>query len=187
MAADRVTPDAAPLPRLRAFEDLYSGSRIAVPELDVIDGAKIPEPYRTLLVHDGDMTPALEKFHADGIHLQVLRSKRTKDHYSRDVVLRADTTRKPIEFGAIEINLASVHEVAREAILQGQRPLGGILRDFSIAHLSRPKAYFRVVADDVIRRSLELNGSTEILYGRRNTLLVPGGAVLAEIIEILPP
>jgi chorismate-pyruvate lyase len=187
MAADRVPPTAASTPQLRAFVDLYSGSHVAVPLLDAIDGAKIPEPYRKLLVHEGDMTPALEKFHTDGIHLQVLRSKHTKDQYSRDVVLRTDGNRKPVEFGAIEINLAAVHEVAREAILQGQRPLGAILRDFSIAHLSRPKAYFRVNADDVIRRSLELNGSAEILYGRRNTLLIPNGAVLAEIIEILPP
>jgi chorismate-pyruvate lyase len=187
MAADRTPPDAATLPKLRAFEDLYCDSKAAAPVLDAIDGEKVPEPYRKLLVHEGDMTPALERFHGDGIHLQVLRSNRTKDQYSRDVVLRADGTRKPVEFGAIEINLAAVHDIAREAILQGRRPLGAILRDFSIAHLSRPKAYFRVKADDVIRRSLELNGAAEILYGRRNTLLIPSGAVLAEIIEILPP
>lgn len=186
MGAERAKPNLVP-PPLRELDEFYSDAAAPSPVLELIDGASMPEPYRRLLVHDGDMTPALENFHAGSIHLQVLRSKRTLEKYSRDVVLRIDSSNLPVEFGAIEINLNAVCPDAREAILEGRRPLGGILRDFSIQHLSRPKAYFRVKTDEIIRRTLEISGPAERLYGRRNTLSIPGGMVLAEIVEILPP
>ena len=186
MGAEQAKQIAVP-PPLRELEEFYSAAAAPAPVLEMIDGSTMPDPYRSLLVHDGDMTPALEKFHSGSIYLQVLRRKRSHDKYCRDVVLRMEGSNKPIEFGAIEINLDAVCSGAREAILAGRKPLGGILRDFSIPHLSRPKAYFRVMADAVICRALEISNPSQRLYGRRNTLSIPSGAVLAEIIEILPP
>jgi len=188
MGAEQAKHITVPVPPpLRELEEFYSAAAAQAPVLEMIDGSTMPDPYRRLLVHDGDMTPALEQFHGGSIHLQVLRSKRLHDKYSRDVVLRMDGSNKPIEFGAIEINLDAVCAGARDAILEGRKPLGGILRDFSIQHLSRPKAYFRVTADAVICRTLEISNPAERLFGRRNTLSIPGGMVLAEIVEILPP
>ena len=39
-----------------------------------IEGARVPEPYRGLLVHEKDMTPTLEAFHGGDIHLRILSS-----------------------------------------------------------------------------------------------------------------
>ena len=33
----------------------------SLPACEIIDGAMMPEPYRTLLVHHGDMTSRLEE------------------------------------------------------------------------------------------------------------------------------
>ena len=172
--------------RLDAWESLYANGAGAMPVLESVAGDAVPEPYRRLLVHTGDMTPMLEQFHSGGIHLEILHTQHVGDRYQRHVVLRIDGSEKPVEFGAIEINLGAFCEASRAIILEGKRPLGAILRDFQIAHLSRPKAYFWLNSEPIINASLQLSGSKK-LFGRRNTLLLPDGRTLAEIVEILPP
>jgi len=177
---------AAPVPALNALLDFYASARAKPPKLSPLDGAEIPQPYRSLLVHDGDMTPMLEEFHNGSIHLQVLRTRQDGDKYSRDVVLRMDGTDKPVEFGAIEIDLGVFKADARKAILEAHRPLGAILREYAVEHESRPKAFFSVRLDRIMKNSLQITRSGTV-YGRRNTLYVPDGRPLAQIVEILPP
>jgi len=128
----------------------------------------------------------LESFHNGSIHLEVLRTRRDGNKYTRDVVLRVDGSDKPVEFGAIEIDLSVFAPEARKAILKAHRPLGAILRDYTVEHESRPKAFFSVRTDRIIKQSLQISRNTTV-YGRRNTLYVPDGRPLAEIVEILPP
>lgn len=132
------------------------------------------------------MTPTLEKFHGERIHLAVLSSQQRDDFYFREVVLLLDKTDKPVEFGAIKINLALFPSAARKEILEERRPLGTLLADYTITHTSRPKAYLRIHSDDFINASLKLDRS-QWLFGRRNTLWNPEQRPLAEIVEILPP
>ena len=55
----------------------------------------MPEPYRSLLAHNNDMTPTLSAFHARVIHLRVLSRQQRDDFYFREVVLvRADGIRE---------------------------------------------------------------------------------------------
>lgn len=166
--------------------DLFYAPSQPLPAYTLVEGADVPDPYRTLLVHAGDMTPALENFHKKTIHLQVLQSRQDKDDYVREVVLLLDGSNKPVEFGAIKINLALFDAGARSDILTGRRPLGSIMRDQQVKHSSRPSAYICVEPDDVVRSALQLTNSTK-LYGRHNTLLTPSGEALADIVEILPP
>lgn len=185
-SSTQLPASAAAVPGLNALAEFYAAARVKAPKLLPVDGADIPQPYRGLLVHDGDMTPTLENFHHGSLHLQVLRTRCEGDKYSRDVVLRVDGSEKPVEFGAIEIDLSVFTPDARRAVLEAHRPLGAILRDFAIAHQSRPKAFFSVRADRMIKESLQIAGRHTV-YGRRNTLYMPDGKPLAEIVEILPP
>jgi chorismate-pyruvate lyase len=168
------------------LDDFYARSGLNLPPLDQIDGEAVPEPYKSLLVHERDMTSTLENFHKTGIHLRLVSKERRGDEYFREVVLVLDGSEKPVEFGAIRINLALFPAAAREAILQEQFPLGHLLKDFAIEYQSRPKAFLRVASDKTINGLLNLSGA-HLLYGRRNTLLNPVGDALAEIVEILPP
>ena len=56
----------------RPLLDFYQRGGVAPPELLPIDGADMPEPYRKLLVHADDMTPTLEHFHGQRIHLRMV-------------------------------------------------------------------------------------------------------------------
>lgn len=157
-----------------------------LPPMQAIDAGLLPQPYRSLLVHENDMTSTLENFHGDRVHLKVHARELQGDSYLRAVLLELDETSKPVEFGCIRIYLKQFPPSAREAILRAYRPLGGILREFEIDYLSRPKAFLRVASDPLINELLHLKGA-HVLYGRRNTLSDPNGNTLAEIIEILPP
>ncbi len=170
---------------IHPLDEFYAAAGQPLPPLTQIDGHEVPEPYRSMLVHLNDMTPTLEHFHKSDIHLEVLGRRRKEHAYFREVILRLDGSNKPVEFGAIKINLALYTPEAREQILAERLPLGHILHECKIPHTSRPSAYLRLAADKLISQVLELTGA-EVLYGRRNTLYDPQQRSLAEIVEILP-
>jgi chorismate-pyruvate lyase len=184
-ASTIANPAAANFSLAHPLDEFYAESGQPLPPLNQIDGEAVPEPYRTLLVHQNDMTPTLESFHRSNVHLDVLGRRRKGDAYFREVILRLDGSNEPVEFGAIKINLDLFTPAAREQILHERLPLGHILHEYKIAHSSRPRAYLRLASDKLISRVLELNGA-QVLYGRRNTLYDPQGRPLAEIVEILP-
>ncbi|MBM3841255.1 MAG: hypothetical protein FJ398_25545 [Verrucomicrobia bacterium] len=173
-------------PLIYPLDEFYARDSRPLPAITAIPGTRVPEPQRSLLVHDQDMTPTLEKFFRRSIHLELLSREQRGDFYFREVVLLLDGTEQPVEFGAIKINLGAFPNAARREILEERLPLGHILAEHKINHASRPKAFLRVKSDDFINRALRLQGA-QTLFGRRNTLLDPAQHPIAEIVEILPP
>jgi chorismate-pyruvate lyase len=179
-ASPQVFPHAHPL------DEFYANAGVSLPPLEIVPGEEVPQPYRQLLVHEGDMTPTLEAFHKVRLHLEVLRREQRDDFYFREVVLIGDGTQPRVEFGAIKIFLALFPRAARADILEERLPLGTLLAKHRITHFSRPKAFLKIQSDDFINSALGIEG-THTLYGRRNTLSNPDQHSLAEIVEILPP
>jgi chorismate-pyruvate lyase len=164
----------------------YSRHGLPLPAAARIPGDEMPQPYRRLLVHRGDMTPTLEAFHGSRIHIRKLERVHDGDSYMRQVLLVLDDTEKPVEFGAIVIHLEQFPPAARELVLGERCPLGTILARHAIEHVSRPQAYLRLHSDPTINAALGLPES-RIVYGRRNVHATPDERVLADILEILPP
>ena len=171
---------------LYPLDEFYAAAGLPLPRYSEISGEKMLEPYRSLLVHTGDMTPALENHYRDSIHIERLQAHNNSRGYSREVVLRLNGNERAIEYGAIKINLKLFEKKAREEIVEGKLPLGAIMREYRVAHGSRPGAYLQVQSDGVISEALGLPKNTRV-YGRRNTLITPSGESLAEIVEILAP
>lgn len=167
------------------FVGFYADAKAKAPETTLIEGAAMPEPYRSLLVNNGDMTPTLEKFHRCKLHLKVLGRVHAGDEYRRQVLL-LDPQERPVEFGAIRIHLDVLLPAVQKLVLAGQRPLGGVLIENSVPHTSRPSAYFHVVGDTLINRALGIAEPCR-LFGRCNTLTGNDGRIIAEVVEILPP
>lgn len=163
----------------------YEKRGIELPNFHFVDGKSVPYPYRSLLVHENDMTPTLAAFHHSKLYLEVLEKEVSEEFLLRFVILRSAASDVPVEFGAIAIHLAGFDSEIREAIVAGRVPLGGLLKDFEIEHYGSPAAYFSVPADDVIGEALAQPLST-ILHGRCNQLLDGEGQVFADIVEILP-
>jgi chorismate-pyruvate lyase len=171
---------------VQPLDQFYARSGLTLPPLEPVDGEAVPEPYKTLLVHQSDMTSTLENYHHQAIHLRVLGRERRGDEYFREVVLQLDNTQKPVEFGAIQIHLDRFPARARRLILDELWPLGHILKECGVAFTSQPQAFLRIASDPLISGVLGITG-VRVLYGRRNTLSDATRRPLAEIVEILPP
>lgn len=185
----RAPADGSEAPRsdlIDPLEAFYARERLALPAVEQLKGSEVPGPYQSLLVHSLDMTPTLKKFYGQNIHIRVLSHHWEGQAYFREVVLVLDSDEKPVEFGAIKINLDLFPPGARLQILSERLPLGDILQMESVQHTSRPKAFFRLESDQLISAALQLD-SPVWLYGRRNTLFNFAGQALAEIVEVLPP
>ena len=164
----------------------YQTRGIELPRVRSLTGDELPEPAHHLLRHDSDMTSKLEAFHGEEISLNVLHELRSGTWYYREVVLRGKHSEIPFEYGAIEISLTNFPDDVRKGILQGVRPLGGILVEAGVAFNCQPTGYFAIDVNESIKNALELIGSPR-LYGRVNRLFVPGREDLAHVVEILPP
>ena len=167
------------------FVGFYADAGASAPATTLIDGALMPQPYRSLLVNVGDMTPTLERFHRCQLHLKVLGRVHQGDEYRRQVLL-LDPQERAVEFGAIRIHLDVLLPAVQQLVLAGQRPLGGVLIENCVPHRSQPSAYFSIVGDERINRALGVARPCT-LYGRCNTLIGDDGRPIAEVVEILPP
>ena len=166
------------------LEKFYKRAGRVLPEIEIIEGKTIPQPYQSLLVHERDMTSTLERFHGARCHVHAFQCLED-ENYSRLVILELNESDKPVEFGAITIHLSSFAPHARELILEQQKPLGAILNEENIPYVSSPQAFFRIACDELICDTLRLENS-EWLYGRCNRLTLKESHALAEIVEVLP-
>lgn len=190
-AADPVTTpqDSADLAQalhwLMPLHFFYERGGHPLPDFHFMTGKQVPYPYRSLLVHENDMTPTLAAFHHSKLYLEVHERIVSDDYLLRMVTLHAAASDLPVEFGAIGIHLGSLPEDAREAVIEGRIPLGAILGDHQVPHHGSPAAFFSVPADALMMRTLR-QPEHVVLYGRCNQLVDDDGFVIADIVEILP-
>ena len=166
--------------------DFYSSRGVQRLHVVPIEGEAMPRPYRDLLVHAQDMTSTLEAYWGVSFHLKVLDKHVEATQLTRQVVLVSDDDERPVEFGAIRICLDRFGDDARKTIISCHRPLGRILNEHGVSFTCRPNAYFTFESDEIARRAFLLTGA-HTLYGRHNLLEDEAGALLAEVVEILPP
>jgi hypothetical protein len=146
----------------------------------------VPEPQRTLLVHQGDMTSTLAKYHRDEIVLRELERHLSGRRLTRHIVLQSHRAGRPVEYGASRIHLAVLGEQVCRMVLAGHEPLGGILNTHGVKYTSCPGGFYRVRANELMQRTLQLD-QPQWLYGRCNCLRDLTGQTIAEVVEILPP
>ena len=175
------------MPNLNLFfplDLLHAQEGLALPRIERVEGEDVPQPYRQLLVHLNDMTPTVAAFHGQEIGLRVLGRRIQGDVLFREVVLLAGE--RPVVFGAIAIHLNEFAPEARKDIEVGHLPLGTILAKHRVVHVSCPQAFLKITANTFINDVFGLIEEPGVLYGRRNIHSTKDGAVIADILEILP-
>lgn len=169
------------------FIAFYREEGVPPPRLGSVSPGDMLEPYRRLLVHERAMTPTLEAFLGQRLTLRVLCSREEGDTLWRQVVLVGAGDGAPVELGAVRIDLACFDTTPRELLREGRTPLGTLLREFKVAYVCRPTAFFSVEADARVLGALELGSGTQPLFGRCNRILTPDGRVMADVVEVLAP
>lgn len=151
-----------------------------------LDGARLPEPARRLLVHPNDMTSTLAAFHESPLRVEILQAQHGPDLYLREVFLRTTATNSIIEYGVIAIALDPFTPDQRDAITGGRAPLGGLLHRFALSFTSAPISFFSISASALQTTPLRVPANATC-YGRFNRLSGANREPLAWILEILPP
>ena len=170
---------------LTPLEMTYAAMSRPLPRIEYIDGREMPEPYKSLLVHTGDMTPTLEDFYQQAMELRVIEQQPAENVLLRLIILATHDVDRPTEFGAIRIHLSRFTAEAQHKIRSGIVPLGTIFRENNIRHTSNPQAFFKVWPDRTISGSLNID-QPQWLYGRHNIHRDMQDNILAEMVEILP-
>jgi chorismate-pyruvate lyase len=168
------------------LSEFYARTSQVLPRMDIISGDAMPGPYHDLLVHEREMTLTLERFHGSEIYITAQDSGEREDRYFRQVILHRASDDAPVEFGANCANLNLFPADARQLILEEKVPLGRILKDYAITYSIRVPRFFRVEADALISRALNLT-SPATLYGRQAIICNSQEQPLSQVIEILPP
>jgi chorismate-pyruvate lyase len=175
-----------PLCLLYPLDEFYQRAGLPLPPVVHVEGYNVPEPYRSLLVHERDMTPTLTQAYQRKMQLRILKRILSDEVLAREIVLDVEGDSRVAVYAGIKIYLEHFPPEARRLILEGGQPFGAILGGQGIVHYSRPEAFFRIDSDDVINHALGLTGHS-VLYGRRSALWNSPQIPLAHVLEILPP
>ncbi len=154
-------------------------------EIEPVEPEDIPEPFRSLLVHEKDMTGTLAGYWGLPIILRPLTVRRKGNVLYRQVVLTAGPDRIPVEAGAIKIYLDRFPAEALPEITRNRKPLGSILAEYGISYVSTPQEYFQTTASPFLKDAF-VDAREQTLYGRCNRLTNPADDPLADVVEILP-
>lgn len=166
------------------LEVVYAQAGIEGPRTRAVAPSRIPLPYRSLLVHERDMTLTLEAHFGGRISLRPLSTFRAGRSYYRRVLLVQEYSARPVEMGAIRVDLQAFRPRIRRQILGGRVPLGRLLRDGGVDYRSRPTAFLAVTPNPEMMGILWMR-EPRTLYGRRTEMSISGRKV-GDIVEILP-
>jgi hypothetical protein len=171
----------------RAFYPLdvvYAQAGIAPPTARPTRPERIPPPYRSLLVHQRDMTLTLEAHFGGRVTIRPLSTFRAGRSFYRRVLLVQEYSARPVEMGAIRIDLAAFRPKIRAAILANRVPLGRLLRDSGVDFQSIPQVYLAVTPNAEMMGVFWMR-EPRTLYGRQTEMRIDGRKI-GDIVEILP-
>ena len=169
---------------LYPLDVVYRRAGVEIPKVKVVQPGDIPLPYRSLLVHDSDMTLTLEHHFGGRVVLRPLSTFTSRGSYFRRVLLVQEYAGRPVEMGAIRMRLDAFGARLRNKILRNEIPLGRILRDERFSYKSEAKAFLAVTPNPEMMGVFWMR-EPRILYGRR-TEIIRHGTKIGDIVEVLP-
>ncbi|HVJ81966.1 MAG TPA: hypothetical protein VNC50_12935 [Planctomycetia bacterium] len=156
----------------------------ALPKSRGVAGASMPEPYRTLLVHNQHMTVTLEEHHKSPLKVVPYRVQRTGDVYGRKLdLLRGDG--KTVMTGIMLVNFSFCDEEVRDEILSEKKPLGRILIEHGVLREVAAAAFVEIAADDPLVARFKLPAPRPA-YGRLAEILCNGKPAI-DLLEVVAP
>jgi hypothetical protein len=163
---------------------VYAQAGIPAPKTRPVAPSRIPLPYRSLLVHERDMTLTLESHFGGRVTLRALSTFRKGHSYYRRVLLVQEYSARPVEMGAIRIDLLAFEPGIRSQILRNRVPLERLLRDGGVDYRSRPTVFLAVTPNSEMMGVFWMR-EPRVLYGRQTEMSIDGRKV-GDIVEILP-
>jgi hypothetical protein len=130
------------------------------------------------------MTMTLEQYFGGRISLRVLSTFFRKAWYFRRVLLVQEYSGRPVEMGAIRMELDVFSRRVRKQILSNEIPLGRLLRDARLDFKSQAKVFLAITPNSEMMGVFWMR-EPRTLYGRQTEVLYRGQHV-GDIVEVLP-
>lgn len=144
---------------------------------------EVPDPSHQLLVHNKHMTVTVEKYHSSPVDVDVLKTRRDGDHYSRKIVLTSHANKESVMFGIVRLDLSVLSPRVRSEIEKQQTPLGRILIEHNVLRVVKLLNLFHIDPGEDLVNALKLE-SGRTCYGR-TALIFCDGAPAIELLEIV--
>ena len=175
---------AVPLiPNLDTLVGLFYAARESLGQFAPIEAAEMPEPYRSLLVHEHHMTVTVEAHYGCPVDVRVLTRHVTPSHYAREIVLMRQSDGAVVQYGIMRINLACLSPIIREQIHAEVAPLGRILIEHDILRRIYLFSLWKVTPSPWLQGALELQAPRDV-YGR-TALIECNDEPAVELLEIV--
>ncbi len=162
----------------------YTRAGVTMPHVKAIKPDQIPLPYRSLLVHDVDMTLMLERHFGGRVALRPLSTFTIGRSYFRRVLLVQEYSGRPVEMGAIRMRLDAFSQRLQAKISRNTIPLGRLLRDAKVEYRSQAIAFLAITPNPEMMGVFWMR-EPKTLYGRR-TEVTRHGSKIGDIVEVLP-
>ncbi len=169
---------------LYPLDVVYTRAGVTIPKVKVVTPDQIPLPYRSLLVHDIDMTVTLERHFGDRVALRPLSTFTVGRSYFRRVLLVQEYSGRPVEMGAIRIRLDAFSQRVQAKIRRNEIPLGRLLKEGGVKYRSHPTAFLAITPNPEMMGVFWMR-EPRTLYGRR-TQVIRHGSKVGDIVEVLP-
>jgi chorismate-pyruvate lyase len=147
--------------------------------------AQLPEPYGVLLAHDRHMTVTVESFHHSPVDVEVLRSHKQGDDYSREILLKTQLQGRVVQYGIVGLHLQTIAADPQREILQEDKPLGRILIEHDVLRVVELLHVWHVQCGPVLSRWFNVP-ETSTTYGRTAIIHCDGEPAI-ELLEIVCP
>ena len=121
-----------PQDELKKLTDLFPSDEPLITKAEHVASALVPEPYKSLLVHDSHMTVTMENFHQSSVDVKILDRAHDGDVYTRKIVLMKSGTDQVVQFGIVRFDFQYVTDAVRDEILAGDTPLGRVLINHNV-------------------------------------------------------
>lgn len=174
-----------PQDELNSLVSLFSGGEALIAGAEHIPSALMPEPYRTLLVHNHHMTVTMEAHHGAPVNVRILDRRLDGDTYSRKIVLVKQGSGEIVQFGIVRFDLQYVTQPVREEILRGETPLGRVLIEHNVLRHIDLGAALRITAGPGLAAALRVPEGT-VTYGRLATIFCNNRPAV-DLLEISAP
>jgi chorismate-pyruvate lyase len=152
---------------------------------EAVAADEVPEPYRTLLVHNRHMTVTMEQFHGDRVALRILRRVRRGDSYARMILLALENSGRIVQFGMMRLDLCACDAAVREEILKGSTPLGRILIEHNVLREIQPRTYLRIEPGASLLEYFGVATPVQV-YGRAGNIFYNGEPAV-DLLEVSAP
>jgi chorismate-pyruvate lyase len=171
-------------PDLQRLFDIFPCT-VATPSWELVHAEEVPEPYRSLLVHEHHMTVTVEAFHGDTVDVRILARRHQGDMYARKILLVLRGSGRVVQFGIVRVDLSIVAEPVRADIVAGEKPFGRVLIEHDVLRRIEPTAYLRLTPTPLWQAWFGLN-ETRTLYGRL-ALIHCDDRPAVELLEVVAP